>query len=97
VGGVVGPLGIADFAFQIAGEDFYKFLLFLGVICVNLAVINFLPIPVLDGGHMAFLVYEWIRGKPAPEAVRVAATYIGLAVIASLMIFVIYLDVKRLL
>jgi regulator of sigma E protease len=67
------------------------------VICVNLAVINFLPIPVLDGGHMAFLVYEWIRGKPAPEAVRVAATYIGLAVIASLMIFVIYLDVKRLL
>ncbi len=94
---VAGPLRIADFAFQIAGEDSYKFLLFLGIICVNLAVINFLPIPVLDGGHMAFLIYEWIRGKPAPEAVRVAATYVGLALIASLMIFVLYLDVKWLL
>jgi regulator of sigma E protease len=92
---VAGPLGIASYAFQIAGEDIYKFLLFLGFICVNLAVINFLPIPVLDGGHMAFLVYEWIRGKPAPESVRIAATYVGLAVIASLMIFVIYLDVKK--
>jgi regulator of sigma E protease len=92
-----GPITIGRLAFQIAGEDFYQFLIFLGVIGVNLAVINFLPIPVLDGGHMAFLIYEWIRGKPAPEAVRVAATYLGLALIASLMIFVIYLDVKRLL
>jgi regulator of sigma E protease len=94
---MMGPLGIAQTAFGLAGEDFDQFLIFLGIIGVNLAVINFLPIPVLDGGHMVFLIYEWVRGKPAPESVRVAATYIGLAMIASLMILVIYLDVKRVL
>jgi regulator of sigma E protease len=59
-------------------------------------VINFLPIPVLDGGHMAFLVYEKLRGKPAPESVRIAATYLGFALILCLMGLVIYLDVSRL-
>ena len=92
-----GPLTIGYMAFEIAGDDFYQFLIFLGIIGVNLAIINFLPIPVLDGGHMVFLIYEWVRGKPAPEPVRIAATYIGLAMIASLMILVIYLDVKRVL
>jgi regulator of sigma E protease len=95
VGNVMGPLGIAQTAFGLAGEDFNQFLVFLGIIGVNLAVINFLPIPVLDGGHMVFLIYEWIRGKPAPETVRVAATYVGLAAILSLMVLVIYLDVRR--
>jgi regulator of sigma E protease len=95
VGGVMGPIGIAQAAFGFAGQDFDEFLIFLGIIGVNLAVINFMPIPVLDGGHMVFLIYEWIRGKPAPEGVRVAATYVGLAAILSLMVLVIYLDVKR--
>jgi len=97
VGNMMGPLGIAQTAFGLAGEDFDQFLIFLGIIGINLAIINFLPIPVLDGGHMVFLIYEWVRGKPAPEPVRIAATYVGLAMIASLMILVIYLDVKRVL
>src|SRR5262249_38899378 len=65
-GGIMGPIGIAQTAFGLAGEDFDQFLIFLGIIGINLAVINFLPIPVLDGGHMVFLLYEWVRGKPAP-------------------------------
>jgi regulator of sigma E protease len=97
VGNVMGPLGIAQTAFGLAGDDFNQFLIFLGIIGVNLAVINFLPIPVLDGGHMVFLIYEWVRGKPAPESIRIGATYVGLALILSLMILVIYLDVKRVL
>jgi regulator of sigma E protease len=52
---------------------------------------------VLDGGHMVFLLYEKIRGKPASEGVRVGATYAGLLLLASLMIFVLFLDIKRLL
>jgi len=95
VSNLMGPLGIAQTAFSLAGDDFNQFLIFLGIIGVNLAVINFLPIPVLDGGHMVLLMYEWIRGKPAPETVRVAATYVGLAAILSLMVLVIYLDLKR--
>jgi regulator of sigma E protease len=94
VKGVAGPVGIAEIAYSKAA-DLYSLLLFLGMISVNLAVVNFLPIPILDGGHMVFLLYELVRGKAASEQVRVAATYFGLAVILSLMGFVIYLDVSR--
>ena len=67
---------IFDVGYRILQYDFYKFIFFLGMISVNLAVINFLPIPVLDGGHFVFLLYEGLRGKPAPEKVRIATTYV---------------------
>jgi regulator of sigma E protease len=92
-----GPITIGRVAYYFAGLDFWEFVFFLGLISINLAVINFLPIPVLDGGHMVFLLYEKIRGKPASEGVRVGATYAGLLLLASLMIFVLFLDIKRLL
>jgi regulator of sigma E protease len=90
-----GPVRIARFAYDIAGENFWDFVFFLGLIGINLAVVNFLPIPVLDGGHMVFLIYEKIRGKPASEQVRTVATIIGLLFIVSLFIFVTYLDISR--
>jgi len=90
-----GPLTIAVLSYDIAGESMERLILFLGMISVNLAVINFLPIPVLDGGHMVFLIYERLRGRPMPEQLRFAATFLGLVLIGSLMLFVIYLDVKR--
>lgn len=92
-----GPITIARVAYRFAGIDFWEFVFFLGLISVNLAVINFLPIPVLDGGHMVFLIYEKIRGKPASEGVRIGATYAGLLLLACLMVFVLFLDIKRLL
>jgi regulator of sigma E protease len=92
-----GPVTIARVAYRVAGMDFWEFVFFLGLISVNLAVINFLPIPVLDGGHMVFLLYEKVRGKPASEGVRIGATYAGLALILCLMVFVLYLDISRLL
>ncbi len=58
-----GPIMIATTAYSLAGDSIYKFLNFLGIISVNLAVINFLPIPILDGGHMVFLLYEKLRGR----------------------------------
>jgi regulator of sigma E protease len=91
-----GPLTIADVSYKIAGEDFWQFLLFLGVISVNLAVVNFLPIPVLDGGHMVFLIYEKVTGRPLPERLFAALMWIGLAMILSLFIFVISRDILRL-
>ena len=90
-----GPLTIASGLFYAAAEDPFIFLLLLGMISFNLAVINFLPIPLLDGGHMVFLVYEALRGRPPSEAVRNAAAYVGGAVILSLMIFAISMDVWR--
>jgi regulator of sigma E protease len=91
-----GPITIARVAFHFAG-DIYKFIVFLGIIGVNLAVVNFLPIPVLDGGHMVFLIYEKLRGKPMPEQVRFAATMVGVTFILGLMAMVLYLDVSRLI
>jgi regulator of sigma E protease len=91
-----GPLTIAYATYRFAGMDFADFTFFLGLISINLAVVNFLPIPVLDGGHMVFLIYEGIRKKPASEGVRIVATYVGLGMILMLMIFVLSLDAIRL-
>jgi regulator of sigma E protease len=91
-----GPIMIATTAYSLAGDSIYKFLNFLGIISVNLAVINFLPIPILDGGHMVFLLYEKLRGAPASENVRAVATYAGLFLILALMVFVWWVDIKRL-
>jgi regulator of sigma E protease len=91
-----GPLTIAYGTYRFASMDFADLVFFLGLISINLAVVNFLPIPVLDGGHMVFLIYEKIRGQPASEGVRIAATYFGLVMILSLMCFVLYLDMMRL-
>jgi regulator of sigma E protease len=87
-----GPIEIAKQAGKSAEEGFSRLLLFLTMLSANLAVVNFLPIPVLDGGHMVFLVYEWLRGKPPSEGVVVALSYLGLILILSLMLFVFGLD-----
>jgi regulator of sigma E protease len=92
---VGGPIAIATTAFG-AADDIPVFILLLGALSINLAVVNFLPIPILDGGHMVFLIYEGIVGKPPPENVRAVATYIGLAIILFLMVFVFYNDLDRL-
>ncbi len=90
-----GPIEIGAQAIGAAGHSYSALLMFLGVISINLAVVNFLPIPVLDGGHMVFLIYEKLRGRPPSEGVRIAATYLGLAIILSLMVFVFVLDFQR--
>ncbi|MBL8799223.1 MAG: site-2 protease family protein [Planctomycetia bacterium] len=95
VDNIGGPLMIAHTGYKILEYDIFDFILFLGMISVNLAVVNFLPIPVLDGGHFVFLVYEGLRGKPASKKVLIATTWIGLCLIVSLMLFVIFMDVHR--
>ena len=87
-----GPIEIAKQAGKSAEEGFGRLLLFLTMLSANLAVVNFLPIPVLDGGHMIFLAYEWVRGKPPSEGVVAVLSYVGLALILSLMLFVFGLD-----
>ena len=87
-----GPIEIAKQAGRSASEGFSRLLLFLTMLSANLAVVNFLPIPVLDGGHMVFLAYEAIRGKPPSEGVVAVLSYIGLALLLSLMLFVFGLD-----
>jgi regulator of sigma E protease len=87
-----GPLTIAGAAGGAASQGLPSLLIFLTMLSANLAVINFLPIPLLDGGHMVFLAYEGIRGRPANERFVVAMHMIGFAFIVCLMLFVLGLD-----
>ncbi len=88
-----GPGTMVAVAVNRAGVGFVPFLLFLAALSANLAVVNFLPIPVLDGGHMVFLLLEWIRGKPVSEQIAIKVQYAGLAFILCLMLFVISMDI----
>ena len=90
-----GPVTIAAVATHEASEGPARLLVFLTLLSANLAVINFLPIPVLDGGHMMFLLAEGVRGKPVNERWAFYLTMIGFSFILALMVFVIYLDVDR--
>jgi regulator of sigma E protease len=87
-----GPVTIAKVAGRYAELGFTSLLMFLTMLSANLAVVNFLPIPVLDGGHMVFLIYEGITGRPPSERVFVMLSYVGLAFILTLMLFVFGLD-----
>lgn len=95
VKGAGGPFTIGYSAYMLAARGTVEFLMFLVAISANLAVINFLPIPVLDGGHFVFLTLEGIRGKPASEKLFIGATYAGLAFLLLVMGFVIFLDINR--
>lgn len=88
-----GPIGIAGVAHQFATQGISPLLLFLGFLSVNLAVLNFLPIPVLDGGHMVFLCWEAVTRKRPNERVLNAAFLVGIVFVGGLMCWVIYLDI----
>jgi regulator of sigma E protease len=92
VRGMGGPITIAWAAGHSATQGIPELLRFLAMLSANLAVINFLPIPLLDGGHMVFLTIEGIRGKPVSEKVVVAFHYAGFLFIITLMLFVLALD-----
>ncbi len=94
---VQGPVGIAHTGTRFAERGFVYLLFFLGLISANLAVVNFLPIPVVDGGQFLLLCAEGIRGRPVPIAVQNAATLAGLALIVAVFLTVTYNDIMRLL
>lgn len=92
-----GPGTIVSTASAMASAGFSQFLIFLVILSANLAVLNFLPIPMLDGGHMVFLILEGIRRKPVSEKVVIAFHYAGFLFIVTLMCFVLFLDIRRFL
>ena len=92
-----GPVGIAHIGTQVAQRSFVELLFFFAVISANLAVLNFLPIPIADGGLMVFLIIEWITGKPVSPAVQNAAALVGLVLLGGVFILVTFNDITRLL
>jgi regulator of sigma E protease len=92
-----GPVGIVHAGTSIVDRGAVWLLFFFAMVSVNLAVINFLPVPVTDGGHMVFLLWEQATGRPVSVAVQNAATLAGLVLIAGMFLFVTYNDLVRLL
>jgi regulator of sigma E protease len=91
-----GPILIAQVAGQRAEQGAPYLLHFMAILSVNLALLNLLPIPILDGGHMVFILWEAIRGKPLAVKHREMAQAMGLMLILALMVLVFYQDLMRL-
>jgi regulator of sigma E protease len=91
-----GPLGIAKVAGDSADRGFAEFCRILAVLSISLGVMNLLPVPVLDGGHLLLCLVEAVKGSPVSEKIQMVGNQIGLAMIASLMLFAVYNDFLKL-
>jgi regulator of sigma E protease len=92
-----GPVTIADFAGQSAQMGWISYLTFLALISISLGVLNLLPIPLLDGGHLMYYAIEIIKGKPVSERFMELGQRVGLALLLVMMAFAFYNDLNRLL
>jgi regulator of sigma E protease len=91
-----GPISIAQYAGQSADMGFVHFLKFMGLISVSLGVLNLLPIPVLDGGHLFFFAIEGMKGSPVSESIQLFFQKIGIVLLGLLMSVAMFMDVGRL-
>jgi regulator of sigma E protease len=91
-----GPISIAQYAGQSADMGLVHFLKFMGLISVSLGVINLLPIPVLDGGHLFFFALEGLKGSPVSEKIQLFFQKIGIVLLGLLMSVAMFMDVGRL-
>lgn len=92
-----GPITIADYAGQSAHIGLGAYLGFLALISISLGVLNLLPIPLLDGGHLLYYTVELIKGSPVSEKVWEAGQKVGIALLVTMMAFAIYNDISRLI
>ncbi len=90
-----GPVSIVEHAGQTASQGVLPFLLFVALMSVSLGVLNLLPIPMLDGGHLLYCVGEVVRGRPLPDRFIEMAQRAGLGVLVTLMIFALFNDISR--
>ena len=92
-----GPISIAQYAGDSAERGIAPFLWFLAIVSISLGVLNLLPVPLLDGGHLLYYLIESIKGEPVSETTQVIGQQIGLFLLLSLMVLVFYNDIVRLL
>ncbi|GAE55853.1 hypothetical protein XPR_2488 [Xanthomonas arboricola pv. pruni MAFF 301420] len=90
---ISGPVTIARAANASAERGLDWFLYFLGLLSLSLAIINLMPIPILDGGHLLYYLIELVKGSPINERAMIAGQYVGLAVLAGLMGLAFYNDI----
>lgn len=94
---ISGPITIADHAGQSAQMGLVSYLAFLALISISIGVLNLLPIPILDGGHLMFYLIEIVKGSPLSEGAMLIGQKIGLVMLLTLMLFAIFNDISRLI
>jgi regulator of sigma E protease len=94
---VTGPIQIAQFAGYTASIGLVSFLSFIAIMSVSLAVLNLLPVPVLDGGHLLYYVVESVKGSPVSERAQAVGQQVGLTLLIALMGLAFYNDILRLI
>jgi len=92
-----GPISIAETAGKTASYGLTYFVKFLAVVSISLGVLNLLPIPVLDGGHLLYFAIEAVKGSPLSDWAQLQGQRIGIAILAALMSLAFYVDISRLL
>lgn len=92
-----GPVAIGQISYSFAESGWPKLLYFLCMLSVNLGLINLLPVPVLDGGHLLFLIVEKVKGSPVSERVVGYSQLVGVVLIVGLMVYVTFNDIRRVL
>jgi regulator of sigma E protease len=92
-----GPITIADYAGQSAQSGLASYLLFLALISISLGVLNLLPIPLLDGGHLMYYTFEIFKGSPVSDRAMEIGQHVGMALLFMLMAFALYNDITRLI
>lgn len=97
VNNLSGPISLAQYAGQTASISFIAFLKFLAFVSISLGVINLLPIPMLDGGHLFFYLIEAIKGKPVSDKTQSVFMRLGMLVLLSLMVLAVFVDMSRLI
>jgi membrane-associated protease RseP (regulator of RpoE activity) len=92
-----GPISIADSAGKSASVGLTYFVKFLAVVSISLGILNLLPVPILDGGHLLFFLIEAVRGSPLSEEAQMQAQKVGMMLLLALMTLAFYVDINRLL
>jgi regulator of sigma E protease len=92
-----GPVGIGGLAIQVGRKSVIELVYLMAIISVSLAVINFLPLPVVDGGHAVFLIIEKIRGKPVPTKIVNVVQMVGLALLLFVFVWLTWNDITNLM
>jgi regulator of sigma E protease len=90
-----GPILIAQMTGEVAQRGWVELFSFTALLSINLAILNLLPIPILDGGHLFFSLIEWLRGKPVSLRKRELAQQVGMVLLVALMLFASYNDILR--
>ncbi|HEV8520095.1 MAG TPA: site-2 protease family protein, partial [Burkholderiales bacterium] len=92
-----GPITIADYAGQSAQIGWSSYLLFLALISISLGILNLLPIPLLDGGHLMYYMLEIVKGSPVSDKAMEIGQQVGMGMLLLLMVFAMYNDITRLI